>query len=112
MDPYSSLEDIGDSEKDDDQKPDMSADSANNDIDDTMEKIIGTMYFMRERKPKSERFSDRPMRSTRSSINYAQFGAEDNDDSPKQPVKKPKVSSGPIAAQKIITAIPGIPMEN
>ena len=109
IDPYSSLEE----EKDEvanvpegsDQKTEPQPDPKS---------IIGTIYFMRDRKVKVERHSDKPMRSTRSNVNYANLDDDSDDVSPPRTAKKPKVSSEPsadrIATQRRINKTPGVPM--
>ena len=116
MDPYSSLEDVSDSDNSETKNDNTNTSDENPDTSDTTEKVIGTMYYMRDRIPKRECHSDRPMRSTRSKINYAQFNVNDDEVSPTRPIKKPKVSSGPsadrMAAQRIIKSTPGTSMGN
>ena len=110
IDPYSSLEE--ESEKLDTSQ----SQSGSKDLvipkqeqpTDNKDNIIGTVYFMRERK--TLRHSTKPLRQNRNIVNYSQMDRTSDSCSPRQLKKKPAVPSAPsaarISAQWIISATP------
>ena len=101
IDPYLSLEDIGDTSIDEEPvegEPQPEKQNSDIDIDQT------TQYYMRECKTLRQRTSMKPLRENRTPVNYADIIGSDQDSSlPKRPKKHPRVSSAPsssrIAAQ-------------
>ena len=107
IDPYSSLE-----EEFSDPLNKLTKDPTSAEEDN--KPVIRTIYFMRDQKAKNEQYSNRPLGSTRKSVNYVNLDDNSDESSPKSPVKKPKVSLDPsadrIASKHIICATPGTPM--
>ena len=111
IDPYSSLGENNDTQ----DSPSSHSDTKDLPIPDpqqateTNSSIIGTVYFMQERK--TVRHSTKPLRANRNLVNYSQMDCTTDSSSPKQPKKKPAVPSEPSAArisvQQIISNTPG-----
>ena len=110
IDPYSGLEENTDTQ-DSPQTQSDTKDPANRQPQQTTESnssIIGTVYFMRERK--TVRHSTKPLRLNRNLVNYSQMDHSTDSNSPKRPKRKPAVpsesSAARIFAQQIISNTP------
>ena len=108
IDPYSSLEDVGDTEAE------LSLSVApENEKDHTDSEVLpASGYYMRERKVKRSRYSDKPLRESRTVVNYADLvgSGSELEIAPKRPRKVKPVPSEPsnvqIAAQGVMSEPP------
>ena len=107
IDPYSSLEDVGNTSADSADEEDVSGEiqsqpQAEKQCNEDTVEI--TQYYMRERKTLQQRTSLKPLGENHTPVNYADMiGSDQESSSPKSPKKHPRVSSAPssnrIAAQ-------------
>ena len=101
IDPYSSLEDIGDTSINEElvegePQPELILEKQNSDIDTDQT----TQYYMREHKTLRQRTSMKPLRENRTPVNYADMiGSDQDSSSPKRPKKHPRVSSAPSSSR-------------
>ena len=97
IDPYSSLEDIGDSDKTD-EPLDHSGDKPK--------------YYMRSRPQTRTRHSTKPLRENRTNVNYAELAKfPDLSDSPKKPKRRLSVLSSPSSSRIVSqTSKIGVPV--
>ena len=93
IDPYSSLEDVGDTGDEEKEPQSMEKDT---DID----VALMVQYYMRERKPVRQRTSSKPLRENRTLVNYADMISSDQESHcPKRQKKHPQVSTTPSSSR-------------
>ena len=95
IDPYSSLEDIGDTG---DEEKEPQPQSMENDTDTDAAPMA--QYYMREWKLVQQRTSSKPLNENRTLVNYADMiGSDQESYSPKRPKKHPRVSTTPSSSR-------------